>query len=115
MPPARQLPTTPSGRFTKTADTIQGGLRDRQGRLDDAGVKRPTRLAANFIDREGEGHCRLIGPLCGHGVKRVRDGKNPGADGYLLTFQSLRISAAIVTLVVREHQLGCKLQCGAHP
>jgi len=74
-------------------------------------------MAPNFSSRTGskwragvvhderhclaKGHRRLVGPLRGHGIEDIDDGKNTGVDRDFLAAQSLRVATAVVPLVMK--------------
>jgi len=70
--------------------------------FDDFGVELRAGAAANFFAGVGHRQSAAVGAVTDHGVERVGDRENAGAEGNLVAFQAARIAGAVVELLVSK-------------
>src|SRR5580692_7810666 len=81
-------------------------LRDGGEDFDDFGVELGAGAAANFFAGVGHGESFAVRAVANHGVERIGNGENTGAEGDLITFEAAGVAGAVVELLVSEDDFG---------
>src|SRR5271170_6403249 len=83
-----------------------GLFRQREEDLDDLGVELLEGAANYLFGSGGERGCSAVRTVGGHGVERVGDGEDAGAERNLFTAKTARVAGAIEALLVGVDDLG---------
>src|SRR5439155_15946532 len=81
------------------------GLLDREKSVNNMWIKMSPRILENDPLGDFVSESIFVNPLAGQGVIDIRQRDNPGAQRNLLGLQVRRISAAVVTLVMRRRDV----------
>src|ERR1700734_498714 len=93
--------------FSRLEPEISPGLfGQREENFDDFRVELLAGTADDFFGSGGERGSSAVGPVGGHGVKRVGDGEDAGAEGNLFTAKAPRVAGAVEALLVCVNDLG---------
>ena len=74
--------------------------------FDDLGIELCAGAAANFFASVAHGQSFAVGAVADHGVERIGDGENAGAEGDLIAFEAARVAAPVEELLVSQDDFG---------
>lgn len=74
--------------------------------FDDFGIELRAGAATNLFTSVAHRQSFAVGAVADHGVERIGDGEDAGAERNLIALEAARVAGAIEELLVGEHDLG---------